>query len=108
MTQSVLAQAKIILPEGTELVQSEELDSLKAQSLRGRAWTMQGLRDWLGRKSDVWIKDNILYNPKYSKEIQGMIAAGQIREPKAQGSAWMFKASVMSEWLDKHWEELPW
>lgn len=108
MGQIIEAKVAIQVPDSFELVSSDELSDLRPQSVVGRTWTMNDLRDWLGHKQAVWVKDNILYNPRYSKDIQAMINHNEIRKSKGNGSPWLFKASTMAAWLDKHWEELPW
>lgn len=108
MVQTIKAEVAIPIPNNFELIETDKLEDLRSQAVTGRTWTMEGLRNWIGRKQVTWIKDNILYNPRYSKDMQGMIDRHEIRESKGNGSPWLFKASAMATWLDKHWEELPW
>lgn len=89
------------------LVDKEAYNKLLDQSLLGRAWIMDNLRDRCGNKSIKWLKDNILENPRYSRQIGRMEQQGQIIH-KGRGSAWKFKASVMADFLESHWEEFPW
>ncbi|MGY5234811.1 DUF771 domain-containing protein [Lactiplantibacillus plantarum] len=89
------------------LVDTDAYNKLLDQTTHGRTWIMDDLRIWCGDKSIKWIKENILENPKYSRQIGRMEQQGQIIH-KGRGSAWKFKASVMADFLESHWEELPW
>lgn len=106
--QVIEFKARAVVPDSLELVERDELDSLRSQALTGRTWTMQDLREWAGKKSTDWIKDNVLYNPHYSREIQDMIDRHEIHEATGKGSRWLFKAGPMADFLERHWEELPW
>lgn len=107
MPQVLTVNVPIQIPEKYKLVENSEYTKLQAQSLTGRTWLMADLRDWCGKKSPTWIKDNILFNPKYSRDMQTMIDHGYLVRG-GRGNSWKFKASVMAEWLDQHWNELPW
>lgn len=112
MPQSLLDQIEVTgtfrfpLPDGMKLVPVDS-HGYEGESLTGRWWTMKDLREWCANKSVDWLKDNILENPRYSREIGAMERKGQIIH-KGRGSAWKFKAKAMAEFLDKHGEELPW
>lgn len=75
--------------------------------LTGRMWNLKDVQQWLGGKSKDWIKDNTIFNPRFSREIQTMINNKIIIEGR-QGKAWLFKAKEFSEWLDKRWHEFEW
>lgn len=96
-------KVNIPLPDMTQVL----LDKLQ-ESIIGRSWTMKDLRKCCGNKSEDWIKENIIYNPKFSTEIQTMIDNGQITESKGSGSPWRFKATAMANFIEKHYEELNW
>lgn len=89
------------------LVDTDAYNKLLEQTMLGRTWTMDDLRVWCGNKSIQWLKKNILENPRYSRQIGQMEQRGQLIH-KGRGSAWKFKANVMAEFLESHWEELPW
>ncbi|WP_349626390.1 DUF771 domain-containing protein [Lactiplantibacillus plantarum] len=89
------------------LVDTDAYNKLLDQTTHGCTWIMDDLRTRCGDKSIKWIKENILENPKYSRQIGRMEQQGQIIH-KGRGSAWKFKASVMADFLESHWEELPW
>lgn len=106
--QVIEFKARAVVPDSLELVERDELDSLRSQALTGRTWTMQDLREWAGKKSTTWIKASILENPRYIREIQQMVDHHEIKEAAGPGTRWLFKAGPMAEFLDRHWEELPW
>lgn len=96
-------KVNIPIPDMTQVL----LDKLQ-ESIIGRSWTMKDLRKCCGNKSEDWIKENIIYNPKFSTEIKAMINNGQITESKGSGSPWRFKATAMANFIEKHYEELNW
>lgn len=94
----------------TERVIREEVQRKLNQQdfgLTGRMWTIKDLQQWLGGKSKDWVKDNTIFNPQFSREIQAMIDDQVIVEGR-QGKAWLFKANEFSQWLDKHWQDFNW
>lgn len=96
-------KVKIPIPDMAQVL----LNKLQ-ESIIGRSWTMKDLRECCGNKSEDWIKENIIYNPKFSTEIKAMINNGQITESKGSGSPWRFKATAMANFIEKHYEELNW
>ena len=94
----------------TERVIREEVQRKLNQQdfgLTGRMWTIKDLQHWLGGKSKDWVKDNTVFNPRFSREIQAMIDDQVIVEGR-QGKAWLFKANEFSQWLDKHCQDFNW
>lgn len=87
---------------------SESLYQKAMESVEGRCWKMADLRDWTGGKKEEWIKNYIIDNPRFSREINKMEKSGQIIVSKGNGSPWRFKATAMAEFLERHFEELPW
>ncbi|MDV2577632.1 DUF771 domain-containing protein [Lactiplantibacillus plantarum] len=75
MSQSLLDQIEVTgtfrfpLPDGMKLVPVDS-HGYEGESLTGRWWTMKDLREWCANKSVDWLKDNILENPRYSREIE--------------------------------------
>lgn len=106
MPQTIKATATIELPPNFKVVDTDQLGN--GDSLIGKTWNMADLRDWLGNKSKGWIEDNILYNPKYSREIQKMYDDKLIIHSGRKGSPWKFKAYEMAKFIDKHWSEFNW
>lgn len=107
MVQTIKANIEIAIPKNFELIETDELTSLREQSLTGRIWTMADLRKWLGKKSSAWISRNIIDNPRYSKEIQMMRNHNELTGG-GRGSNYLFRASSMAAFIDRHWSELPW
>lgn len=83
-------------------------DASTNDSLVGRTWRMQELREWCGNKDEKWVRKNILANPKYRDELKDMERDHTLIWSNGPGSPWRFKANVMAEFLDRHWSELPW
>lgn len=107
MTQVIEFRGQVPVPEGSTLIDSDELKQLREQATIGRAWTMSDLRNWLGNKSSDWINHNIINNPRYYKEIQMMRNHNEITGG-GRGSNYLFRASTMAAFIERHWSELPW
>lgn len=99
---------KIPVPAEYVLVKQSEYDELKTKQATGRMLNMSQLRECLGNKSVVWIKENILFNPRYADEMRSMEKNGSIVRPKGKGSPWLFQATVFTNWLEAHLNELEW
>jgi len=107
MPQFIKATANIEIPEGFKIVNTNQLGT-DNESLLGRTWTMKELRSWMGNKSADWIKKYVIYNSRFSREIQQMMNDKLIIESKGNGSPWFFNAYEMAKFLDKHWTEFDW
>lgn len=110
MSQQIeLPATKIVItiPDDMKLVPMDS-NGYEGESLTGRVWNMKGLREWCGNKDDKWIRKHILANPHYRDELKTMERDGTLIRSTGSGSPWLFKASVMAEFLDRHWTELPW
>lgn len=107
MRQILEVKVPIQIPKEYRLISIDEYDTLKSQSMVGRMWNMKDLRNWLGGKSPDWIKDNIIYNPRYAKEIRGMRLKREL-VGGGRGRPFKFKASVIANFVEKHWQELAW
>lgn len=106
MTQ--VLNVPIQIPDDFILVDREQYEDLTTATLIGKAWEMKDLRAWLGNKSVDWIKENILYNPRFKTELDQMKRDGLIKEATGKGSPWRFKVKEMAEFLDKHYAEMEW
>lgn len=107
MRQVLEVKVPVQIPEGLKLV-PDDSHGYEGESLVGRTWSMHDLQAWCGNKSQPWLKENFLENPKYSREIGAMEQKHQLIHKGVKGSPWKFKAKVMAEFLDKHWEEFEW
>lgn len=65
------------------IISKIELQELKQQHLKGVYWTMKDLEARTNRKHE-WIKDNILYPPKF-KKILDVNQGGFVFYPKSKG-----------------------
>lgn len=67
-------------------------------------WTMKDLEEVTGY-SDNWLKDNILLRPCY-KKILDLEKGGFVYYPEKRGEKWLFIASRMQEFLEKHFVQI--
>lgn len=107
MPQTLEVTVPVEIPPGYVLIKQQQLDHLTQQALTGHAWTMADLRKILGNKSEKWIKENTIWNPKFSREIKQMendhaIIGG------GKGCNYRFRASVFGPFLEQHWKEFNW
>lgn len=97
----------ITIPDDMRLIPADA-HGYEGESLIGRTWRMTELREWCGNKDEKWVRKNILANPHYHDELKDMERDHTLIWSNGPGSPWRFKASVMAEFLDRHWSELPW
>lgn len=107
MPQTLEVTVPVEIPKGYVLVKQQQLDKLTHEALTGRAWTLADLRKILGGKSEKWIKENTVWNPRFSREIKQMEADHAVIGG-GSGSNWRFRASVFGPFLEKHWKEFDW
>lgn len=55
--------------------------------------------------SDDWLKENILLRPYYKKMLD-LENGGFVYYPEKRGEKWMFIASRMQEFLEKHFIQI--
>ena len=67
-------------------------------------WTMKDLEEVTGY-SDDWLKENILLRPHY-KKILDIESGGFCYYPEKRGEKWLFVASRMQEFLEKHFVDI--
>lgn len=102
--QQLNVQLKIPIPADTVLISKVELEELKKQELSGVYWTMQDLERRVN-KGQVWIKENILYQPSFRKVLD-VEYGGFVYYPKSKGQIWSFQATKMAEFLDKRFKDI--
>lgn len=100
MNQQLSVKMSIPIPTDSILIKKVEFEELRDQSLSGIYWTMKDLQKRIN-KSDVWIKDNILYKPRFKKELEAFVFY-----PQSQGQSWSFQAKRMSKWLDDNFNRI--
>jgi phage pi2 protein 07 len=67
-------------------------------------WNMKDLEEATGY-SDDWLKDKILLRPYY-KKILDIENGGFVYYPEKRGEKWLFIASRMQEFLEKHFVQI--
>lgn len=99
---------EVEIPDGTVLVSEDELELLQKGSLAGKVWNIDDLRKWIGNKDVKWVKEFILYRPAFEMDMKRMDRQELIHISSGRGDKWWFKASVMSAWIDDHWNQINW
>lgn len=102
--QQLNVNLTVPIPEDMVLIQKVELEELKEQSLAGVYWNMSHLSKRTA-KSANWLKDNILFKPKFKRELDSQ-NGGCVFYPRSQGQPWVFKAKEMAEFLDKNFSRI--
>jgi phage pi2 protein 07 len=67
-------------------------------------WTMRDLEQATGY-SDDWLKEKVLLRPCY-KKILDLETGGFVYYPERRGEKWLFIASRMEEFLEKHFVQI--
>lgn len=96
--QQLNVRLSIPIPDDKVLISKVELEELKEQSLTGVYWNMKDLEKRV-RKKQEWIKENILYQPRFRKVLDSE-NGGFVYYPKSQGQTWSFHAKKMAKFLD--------
>lgn len=96
--QQLQVNMKITIPEEYVLITKVEFEHLQQEKLSGQYWTMKDLEKRVG-KEWRWIKDNILYSPRF-KKILDVNNGGFVYYPEGRGKNWSFHASKMAQFLD--------
>lgn len=104
MNQSLNVELTIPIPADKVLISKVELEELKEQSLSGVYWTMKDLESRVGKKQE-WIKDNILYSPKFKEKLDAR-NGGPVYYPESQGQTWCFQAKGMARFLDENFKKI--
>mgnify|MGYP001267560077 FL=1 len=102
--QQIKAEVTIKIPSEYVIISKEEYKSLKEQDLLGRWWRMKDLEQRLNKKHE-WIKENILYSPRFRKILDAK-NGGPVYYPDRQGRQWSFNALRMAEFLTKNFGEI--
>jgi len=102
--QQLNVSLTIPVPDDMILIQKVEFEQLKKNELKGVYWNMKDLEQKTTRKSE-WIKENILYPSRFRKILDAE-NGGFVFYPKVKGQTWVFQASKMAEFLDKHFSKI--
>lgn len=92
--QEIKIEAVVKIPENYVLVEKAEFEALQAEKLLGRYWTLTDLENVTSRKR-LWLHENILYVPRFKKELEKFV-----HYPQYRGGNWLFLASKMAKFLD--------
>ncbi|WP_047981532.1 DUF771 domain-containing protein [Ornithinibacillus contaminans] len=103
-SQRLSVNLEIAIPTDSVIVKRVELEELKKKELTGVYWTMKDLEKRINKKQQ-WIKENILFIPKFKKELDSE-NGGFVFYPKMQGQTWSFHAQKMAEFLDKNFQQI--
>lgn len=98
--QRLKSEVTVEIPSHLILVEKTELQELQGQSLAGVYWNMSDLEKRIN-KSSKWIKENILYQPRFKSELEQFVYY-----PQSQGQTWSFQANKMAEFLDKNFNAI--
>lgn len=101
--QALEATITIPIPDGQVLISEVRLRELERNEFKGVFWSMKDLEQRIGRKRD-WIKENILYQPRYKKKLD--VANGGFVFYPDRGQEWAFKASEMTDFLEKNFADI--
>lgn len=92
--QQLNVQLVIPIPDDQVMISKVELEELQEQKLIGRYWKMKDLEERTGMKQ-TWLKSNLLYVPKFKKQLETFTYY-----PQSQGEKWAFQASKMAKFLE--------
>ena len=98
--QQLEVSLTIPIPSDSVLIKKVKLDELQQEKLSGVFWNMKDLEKRTNKKLE-WLKDNILYVPKF-KESLDVKNGGFVYYPSKSGEKWSFQAVKMAEFLDKN------
>lgn len=99
MTQQLNVELSIPIPNDKVLISKVEFEELRNESLSGKFWNMKDLSERIN-KSDRWIKDNLLYNPRFKPTLEQFVYY------PTQGQSWSFQAKEMAEFLDNNFKKI--
>ena len=90
----------INLPEHLVVIEKVEYEELKSEQLIGKYWTLADLENATKRKR-LWLQENILYVPRFKKELEKFV-----HYPQYRGDNWLFQASKMAKFLDENFYKI--
>lgn len=94
----------IPIPKDSILIKKVELEELKKVELTGVYWNMRDLENRTKRKSE-WLKEHVLFPSRFRKVLDSELG-GFVFYPKSKGQTWVFQASKMAIFLDKHFQQI--
>ncbi|MDU0452304.1 MULTISPECIES: DUF771 domain-containing protein [Staphylococcus] len=100
MVQTIQVTATI--PEGFLLIESEKVRELEDLA-NDPVWDLKDLKKKLKMSSDDTIKEKLLFNPKFEKELKRL---GIAHYPDENFNRWRFNARKMSRFIDENFSEI--
>lgn len=88
--------------EGVQVIVNEDFIKNEVRKLiksEKEFWHMEDLMEKTGKRQN-WLKENILYQPRFKKELQKFT-----HFPNGKGDRWCFQASAMHDFLQFHFLE---
>ncbi|MER1998406.1 MAG: DUF771 domain-containing protein [Lysinibacillus sp.] len=98
--QKIKFEGVIQIPANFVLVEKTEYESLQNEKLLGKYWTLSDLENATNRKR-LWLQENILYVPKFKKELEKFV-----HYPQYRGDNWLFQASKMAKFLEDNFYKI--
>lgn len=77
MSKVSLSNLEISIPDNLVVIPKTELDRLWNDELVGRMWGITDVAKRLG-VSDKWVRNEILYNPRFKLEIENLKLQGVV------------------------------
>lgn len=100
MTQTI--QVSVSIPESHVLIEKSEYIELLEMTL-DPVWSMADLKKKLKIASEITIKEKLLDNPKFQKELR---EKGIVHYPDENFNRWRFNARKMNRFIDENFEEI--
>lgn len=94
------AEVTINIPEHLVVIEKVEYEALQRQTKIGCWWTMEDLEAHTNMGAQ-WIKKNILYVPKFKKQLEAFV-----KYPNSQGEKWRFQAIKMAQFLEDNFRTI--
>ncbi|GAB0253763.1 DUF771 domain-containing protein [Staphylococcus pseudintermedius] len=95
-------QVTVPIPDGFVLIEKEKVQELE-DSANDPVWDLKDLKKKLKMSSDDTIKDKLLYNPKFEKQLKKL---GIAHYPDDSFNRWRFNARKMSRFIDENFSEI--
>lgn len=102
--QRLNVELEIPVPSDSVLIKKVEYEELKEKELLGVYWTMEDLKQRLG-KGSWWIKEYVLY-PERFRKILDLENGGFVYYPKRSGEHWSIHANKMAKFLDENFRKI--
>lgn len=95
-------QVTVQIPDGFVLIEKEKVQELE-DSANDPVWDLKDLKQKLKMSSDDTIKDKLLYNTKFEKQLK---KSGIAHYPDDSFNRWRFNARKMSRFIDDNFSEI--